>query len=95
MSPLNLIVGPTQQKKNPQEMKVVHSNINVAVSMAYIIAVPAIIFSLLGRYLDRYFDTLLYFPLCIAIGILLSGIGILWKTRQVIRERWPSHVSRP
>jgi hypothetical protein len=60
----------------------------LAWSIGWIVAVPAVLFGLGGAYLDRSFGTS---PLFILIGMALamgsSGVGLYKKLRQILGRR--------
>jgi len=60
-----------KNKENTTEDKVLSSAFGLVFELGYIIAIPAVMFAVGGRMLDRYFDSS---PLFLLVGILVAVI---------------------
>ncbi len=78
----------------PKEKNQVWSALSLAWQLGYTIAIPVVVFGLLGRFLDKRLGTS---PLFLLIGILISlvisSVGIYKKTIDIIKqtEESPHH----
>lgn len=60
------------------------SALNLAWELGYIIAIPIVLLGLGGAYLDKYLETSpLFLLLGIALSLLLSGIGVYRKIKEI------------
>ncbi|MFA4873347.1 MAG: AtpZ/AtpI family protein [Patescibacteria group bacterium] len=61
--------------------------LSLAWNLGYLIAVPLVVFALLGRFLDKRFGTS---PLALLVGIFISlvvtTIGVYKKTKEITKE---------
>lgn len=61
--------------------------LNLAWELGYLIAIPAVIFSFGGAYLDKTMGTSpLYLLIGIALAVLLSGFSVYRKTKHLIES---------
>lgn len=63
------------------------SSLKLAGELGYTIAIPLVVLGLLGRYMDRIFETS---PLFLIIGILfsiiVSSLAIYFKTVKILKQ---------
>jgi hypothetical protein len=61
--------------------------LSMAWELGYTIAIPIVVFTLLGRWLDKRFDS---YPVLFLSGVLfsiiLSTIGVYFKAMRILRE---------
>jgi F0F1-type ATP synthase assembly protein I len=70
-----------------QEKKALWQGLSLAWQLGYTIAIPLIIFALLGRFLDKRYETSPLFLLgAIFLSLIVSGVGIYKKVFEIIKD---------
>ncbi len=63
------------------------SGLNLAWELGYLIALPIVFFALLGRFLDKKFDTSPWLLLVgIFLALLVSGFAVARKALDIMKE---------
>lgn len=63
------------------------NGLNLAWELGYLIAIPIVIFALLGRFLDKKFGTSPWLLLVgILLALLISGFAVARKAIEVMKE---------
>lgn len=64
--------------------------LNLAWVLGYLIAIPAVVFSFSGAYLDKKMNTSpLYLLIGIGLALVISGIAIYRKTKHIVEHLNP------
>lgn len=77
-----------EEKKSPRQKETgdSFSPLSLALELGYVIAIPIVVFGLLGRFLDKKFDSSPVLLLAgILVSIIVSSIGIYSKVRKIIK----------
>ncbi len=77
--------NPSRQPSLKQDLRFV---VELAWNLGFIIAIPAVVFGLLGAYVDKWLETSPGFLLLgMACALTLSMIGIWKRIRRIIERR--------
>lgn len=78
---------PVDMLKNGQNNDKSWSALSLAWELGYTIAIPIVIFALLGRFLDKKLGTSPFLLLAgIFLSLIITTIGITKKTMKVMKE---------
>lgn len=69
------------------EEKVVWSALSLAWELGYTIAIPIVVFALLGRMLDKWLNTSPWLLLVgIFLSVFISSFGVYYKTVKIMKD---------
>ena len=75
------------EKKSKKDASLVWKTLGLLGHLGFLIAVPLVIFGLLGRFLDKRFDTSPWLLLTgLFISLIISSIAVMIKTLQIVKE---------